>query len=71
MDVEHISVLPGNGSVVLCEVYKMYCKRHGAHSEHVHNSERRKPHLHRQAHVNAFTDENEMSGTQFSCIVIS
>lgn len=33
------AVLPGNGSVVLRKVYKVDCKWHGAHCQHIHNFE--------------------------------
>lgn len=44
----HSAILPGNGSVLLSKVYKADCKRHGAHCQHIHNFEGRKPHLNRQ-----------------------
>ncbi len=37
--VMHSTVLPGDGPVVLGEVYKVDCKRHGAHCQDVDNSE--------------------------------
>lgn len=36
---QHCTALPGNGSVILREVYKMDCKWHGAHCQHIHNFE--------------------------------
>lgn len=37
--VMYSTLLPGNGSVLLSKVYKVDCKRHGAHCQHIHNFE--------------------------------